>query len=192
MHRMAIAAGAALLLAACGQQGSGPPLPPVQQGAQAPSQLSPPGGTVQQATVTAEEREQFYARIRQYLDMAQNHPQVGAGFTPAAGFEDELTGMQPGTDHRWAVELSGGATYRIIGACDDDCTNVDLELIDARTGGVVVADLLEDDFPVVDFTPGQNGRYIVRLLMQSCSVAPCFAGARVLSNQGGLQQTSGK
>jgi hypothetical protein len=50
--------------------------------------------------------------------------------------------------------------------------------------------MVQDDFPVVDFTPQANGRYIVRLLMQTCTVAPCFAGARVLS--GSTQGGAGK
>ena len=80
---------------------------------------------------------------------------------------------------------SAARTYRIVGACDDDCSNLDLELIDVSTGGVVASDMLQDDFPVVDFTPQANGRYIVRLLMQTCTVAPCFAGARVLTGKSG-------
>ena len=190
--RWMIAAGAALLLAACGQQGSGVALPPVQEGAQAPSTQTQPAGPVQQVQITPEQREQFIGRVRQYLDMAQQHPQVGAGLAPAAGFTDENAEMQPGTDHRWQVELAGGTAYRVIGACDDDCTNMDLELIDVSTGGVVASDMLDDDFPVVSFTPQANGRYIVRLLMQTCGVAPCFAGARVLSGAATTQSGGGK
>ena len=179
MRWMTFAAAAALVLAACNQQGSGPALPPVQEGAQAPSTQSAPTSPVQQAQITPEQREQFLGRVRQYLDMATN--QIGGGSTGAPGFTDETAAMQPGTDHRWNVELVGGTNYRFIGACDDDCTNLDLELIDASTGGVVASDMLPDDFPIVDFTPQANGRFIVRLLMQTCSVAPCFAGARVLT-----------
>jgi hypothetical protein len=70
--------------------------------------------------------------------------------------------------------------YRIIGACDGDCTNVDIELIDSR-GGVVASDLLPDDYPVVSYTPSADGVFYARALMQACTVAPCFAGMRVLS-----------
>lgn len=176
--RIAVMAGAMLALAACGQQGSGPALPPVKEGALAPSTQTPVPG-VQQANIPDGQRQQFLDRVVQYLDMAQE--QIGTGMAAAQGFEDELAAMQPGTDHRWQVDLTGGSAYRIVGACDDDCSNMDIELIDVSTGGVVASDMLPDDFPVVDFTPPANGRYIVRLLMQTCSVAPCFAGARVLS-----------
>jgi hypothetical protein len=34
---------------------------------------------------------------------------------------------------------------------------------------------------VVNFTPPATGQYMIRSLMQACSVAPCYAGARVLT-----------
>ena len=83
------------------------------------------------------------------------------------------------------MQLTAGTPYRIVGACDGDCTNVDIELISMTTGGVVASDMLPDDYPVVNFTPPANGQYIVRLLMQQCTVAPCYAGARVLQQGAG-------
>jgi hypothetical protein len=181
MRKMFAAGAALMVLAACGQQGSGVALPPVQAGAQAPSTQTAPSGPVQQAQITAEQRTQFLARVTQYLDGVTQ--QMGGGATPAPGFTDESAEMLPGTDHRWQVELVAGTPYRFLGACDDDCSNLDIELIDVTTGGVVASDMLPDDFPIVDFTPQANGRYIVRMLMQTCTVAPCFAGTRVLNTQ---------
>ena len=195
MRFVTFAAAAALVLAACGQQGTGAQLPPVQAGAQAPSTQTAPVGPVQQAQITPEQREQFLGRVTQYLDLAAT--ELAGGAAAAPGFTDETAAMQPGSDHRWQVDLVGGTAYRIIGVCDDDCANLDLELIDASTGGVVASDMLAQhapprraDFPIVDFTPQANGRYIVRLLMQTCTVAPCFAGARVLT--GDAQSGGGK
>lgn len=183
MRRLA-AACAVLILAACGQGGTGEPLPPLQEGAQAPSTQTP--SDAPQAEISPELREQFLARVRGYLDMAAR--QLGGGMEPAPGLADELAAMQPGTDHRWRVDLAGGRAYRIVGACDDDCENIDIELIDGATGGVVASDMLAEhtpprraDFPLVEFTPPADGRYIVRLLMQRCARAPCFAGARILT-----------
>jgi len=181
MRLVLCAIAASAVLAGCGQQGSGAPLPPVQQGAQAPSTQTRPTGTVQQAQVTNEVRQQLIAQIDGMLDQMQNQ----LGGAPLEGFTDEIVPMQPGTDHRQRVSLAGGSSYRIVGACDGDCTNFDIELIDASTGGVVASDMLPDDFPVVNFTAPADGQYIVRSLMQACSVAPCFAGTRVLTTQGG-------
>ncbi len=184
MRRALWAVSAALVLAACGQQGSGPALPPVQEGAQAPSRPTAPTGPVDRAQITAEVREQLTGNIDSLLDQMQ----AQLGGEPLQGFTDEIVEMEPGSDHRQQVALAGGAAYRIVGACDGDCTNFDIELIDMATGGVVASDMLPDDWPIVEFTPPADGQYMVRSLMQSCSVAPCFAGTRVLvaaAGQGG-------
>lgn len=180
-RELILAAAAAVALSACNMlpgQGSGPSLPPVQAGAQAPVTLTPTLGA-EQHQVTSEVRQQLLGLIGRYLDnTAQTH---AAGMGPPQGFTDQIAPMQPSTDSRLVMELNGGAPYAFIGACDDDCNNVDIELIDMRTGGVVASDMLADDFPVVHFTPPANGSYMVRLIMQNCSAAPCFAGMRALT-----------
>jgi len=176
MRLIVLAAVAAVALAAC-NQGSGPQLPSTQEGAQAPSTQS--ASVAQQATLTDEERRQLTELVASYLNNVQGaHAQ---GLSPAPGFSDEVTGLQPGADHRWQVSLVGGTAYRVIGACDNECSNMDIELIDVATGGVVASDVLPDDYPVVSYTPAANGAYIVRIMMQTCTVAPCYAGARVLT-----------
>jgi hypothetical protein len=176
MHKMMLAAAAALALAACGQGGSGPQLPPVQNGAQAPSTLTPPP-TTQQAQITDEVRQQLTANIDSMLDQMQQQ----SGMQVLSGFTDEITTLQPGTDHRQLVNLTANTGYTFIGACDGDCTNFDIELIDMSTGGVVASDMLPDDFPVVNFTPNANGQFMIRSIMQTCTVAPCFSGTRALT-----------
>lgn len=181
-RHLLFAAAAALVLAACGQQGSGPPLPKTEAGAaNAPTQMSaaPAQG---HASLSAEQRQQLEQLVRGYIDSAVGN--YGDGMGAAAGFSDEITSLQPGSDHRWQVNLAGGAAYRIIGACDNECSNLDIELIDSH-GGVVASDTLPDDVPVVNFTPAANGTFIVRIMMQSCTVAPCYAGARMLSGATG-------
>ncbi|MBL8537627.1 MAG: hypothetical protein JNM59_09530 [Hyphomonadaceae bacterium] len=183
IRKALVAAAAVLALSACNQQGSGPQLPPVQAGAQAPSTQPSQTAPAQQANVTPEVRQQLIDNIGQQLNqIGQN---FASGMNPPTGFTDQIVPMQPSTDHRFNIALTGGSNYTIIGACDGDCTNVDIELIDVSTGGVVASDMLPDDYPVVNFAPSANGNYIVRLLMQQCSVAPCYAGARVLQQTGG-------
>ncbi|MBY0564938.1 MAG: hypothetical protein K2P58_12220 [Hyphomonadaceae bacterium] len=183
IRNMVLAAVAALAVAACNQQGTGTALPPVQPGAQAPSTQASQPAPAQQANVTAEVRQQLIDNIGQQLNqIAQN---FAAGAQPPQGFTDQIVPMQPATDHRFDIALTAGGAYTFIGACDGDCTNVDIELIDRRTGGVVASDMLPDDYPVVNFTAPANGQYIVRLLMQQCTVAPCYAGARVLQQGAG-------
>lgn len=187
MRLAILAVSAALVLGACGQAGTGPNLPPVKEGAVAPSTQTPPTGTVQRAQITDEVRESLIANINDML----NGMQQQLGGEPMAGWTDEIVAMEPSSDHRQNVSLVGGTPYRIVGACDGDCSNFDIELIDVSTGGVVASDMAPDDWPIVEFTPQANGNYIVRSLMQTCTLAPCFAGTRVLTASGPAQQAVG-
>jgi len=181
MRQVMLAAAAALALSACNQQAGGPPLPEVQQGAQAPMQLTPVSN-VRQVQITDENRRQLIANIDEQLDAIGER--FASGMAPPEGFEDKVLTMQPGTDHRFIMPLSGGAQYAFIGACDGDCNNVDIELIDMRSGGVVASDVLPDDYPVVAFSPPANGDYMVRVILQTCTAAPCYVGARALTQTG--------
>jgi len=84
-------------------------------------------------------------------------------------------------DH--TVQLTGGVEYRIVAACDQDCTDVDLILLDA-VGTIVTSDVETDDAPVVSVTPVQSGDYTVRVAIVSCSSAPCLHAA-ALYQEGG-------
>lgn len=134
---------------------------------------------VPQATITDDDRRELNELVVFYLDRVEQH--MGLGMPRAAGLNDEIVDLQPNADHRWEISLDRGVAYRIVGACDNECSNMDMELIDARTGAVVLSDTLPDDYPTLSYTPAANGRYVVRIIMRACSIAPCFAGARVLA-----------
>lgn len=87
---------------------------------------------------------------------------------------------QPAQDHQFAIEFAAGKTYAVLGVCDGDCGDVDLEVLDGQTGAVLGSDLEEDDFPVVVFRPEESGRRFVRLILKACRYAPCMIGGRVL------------
>lgn len=184
MRTWMMAAVAAMSLAACGQlglggaSGSGPALPAPQQGVTAPSVLTPPTTPVEQVNISSANREEVMANLNDLLNQAGQH--FAPGFAPPQGFADETTSLQPATDHRWRFNLSANTEYRILGVCDVDCSNVDIELVDSR-GGVVASDVLPDDYPVVSFTPPADGTYYARLMMQSCTRAPCYAAMRVVT-----------
>lgn len=177
MRQLWIAAGVALALAACGQGADGPPLPQVKAGATPPSTQSP-ASPAEQTTITDDVRQQLIQQIGSQLTQLQS---ANAGSYSPVG-ADTIVPMQPGRDHRFVVTLNSGVEYGFIGTCDGDCSNVDLELIDMNTGGVVGNDMLPDNYPIFPYTPSANGQYMVRLLMQACTRAPCYAGVRVVSN----------
>ncbi|MFN3817225.1 hypothetical protein [Brevundimonas sp.] len=166
-----VASTSLLALAACGSEADRPD----SEGSNTLS-VAAAAATTPQATLSAEERETFRQLARSYMDDAA--PDLTEGFRAASGFEDEVVALQPTQTHNWRVRLDGGQTYRILGACDNECTNMDFHLLDA-SGAVVASDTLEDSFPVVDVSPAADGEYTVRFTMVTCTVAPCFAAGRV-------------
>ena len=141
-----------------------------------------PARAQQQANITPELDQGLRHLISTYLDNYQRNLAQGMG--SAVGFTDEIISLEPGHDYRWQVNLRGGGVYRIIGACDNECSNVDIELIDSN-GVVVASDTAPDDEPVVTFTPASNSHYIIRVILQTCTVGPCYVGVRMLQPGGG-------
>ena len=76
------------------------------------------------------------------------------------------------------LELDVGMEYQIMGACDEDCSDLDFILYDGR-GNVVDSDMLDDDYPVVTLTVTRSGVFSVRVSMAECSVEPCRYGIGV-------------
>jgi hypothetical protein len=73
---------------------------------------------------------------------------------------------------RWTVTLRAGSEYRLFGACDEDCQDLDLEIYDAN-GRLVDEDTASDDFPVVSVRPRYTQEYSFRVTMADCSYEPC-------------------
>jgi hypothetical protein len=76
------------------------------------------------------------------------------------------------------LDLEVGMEYQIMGACDQDCTDLDLTLFDGN-GNVVDSDLLDDDVPVVSVTVRRSGAFRLRVSMATCSDEPCRYGIGV-------------
>jgi len=76
------------------------------------------------------------------------------------------------------VTLNIGTQYALMGACDTDCSDLDMTLYDAR-GNQVSQDVEMDDFPIVTVTPTRTGQYRVKVVMASCSAEPCRYGVGV-------------
>jgi hypothetical protein len=76
------------------------------------------------------------------------------------------------------VDLDLGVEYWIVGACDLDCSDLDLTLNDLQ-GNELFADLLDDATPILTFTAPASGEHILRVSMVECSVEPCSFGYKV-------------
>ena len=95
--------------------------------------------------------------------------------------------LRAGAYEEWTVELERGRRYLLTGACDQDCSDVDLALID-RDGRLVSEDVLEDDQPVLDIMADgwrvDSGSYTLRMTMYRCEVEPCYYGIGVFEQVG--------
>lgn len=76
------------------------------------------------------------------------------------------------------MTVSGGTDYVLFGACDNDCTDLDLLIYDAD-GDLVRRDVAADDRPVVVFSASKSGKYKIKVVMAVCSDEPCRYGLQL-------------
>jgi hypothetical protein len=73
------------------------------------------------------------------------------------------------------LTLDIGKDYYILGACDTDCTDLDLTIFDS-TGKQIDTDVLVDDFPIVEASVARSGTFTIEVTMATCSAEPCRYG----------------
>jgi hypothetical protein len=105
----------------------------------------------------------------------------------AAGYSGMDLSHEPYTDALYNgqnsvvdLELDGGMTYVIVGACDVDCSDLDLRLFD-ENWNVVDDDRLANDRPIVAVTPRHTAVFHARATMARCQSSPCAMGFGVFS-----------
>lgn len=97
----------------------------------------------------------------------------GAAPLPPSSTPLELSGMLNDGYYRvHNVTLREDVEYTFVGSCDNDCSDLDLQLFD-ENGNLIDEDLLRDDYPVVSVTPRWTGRFRIKVIMAECSVNPC-------------------
>ena len=92
---------------------------------------------------------------------------------PGGSLRDDET-----TDH--SMDVVGGNQYALMGACDNDCTDVDLKIFD-QSGALLMQDIAVDDTPVLLFTANGSGRYRVQVIMATCNRSPCYYGVQLMA-----------
>lgn len=76
------------------------------------------------------------------------------------------------------MTVVAGVEYVLFGACDNDCTDVDLIVYD-QNGRMVKRDILADDKPVVMFSATRSAKYRIEVVMAVCSTEPCRYGLQL-------------
>jgi hypothetical protein len=83
--------------------------------------------------------------------------------------------LNSGNSDSWTFPLTANTEYLVTGACDNDCSDLDIFIKDAN-GNTIAQDTSTDDIPMVRFTTRAAGRYTVDVRMYQCSVNPCYFG----------------
>ncbi len=119
----------------------------------------------------------YRAQVRTYLtDQSAKH--AADGFRADNSVPDLVRGLRLEGGHLWSVPLRAGVTYRVFVVCDNDCSDVDLELFDPA-GDYVGRDVAVNDTPYVEVTPARDGAYHARIWLAACEHEPCYVGGRV-------------
>lgn len=90
------------------------------------------------------------------------------------------TGVLNVEESEWfAVTLSAGVSYAIMGVCDNDCSRLQLVLA-TPDRNELVTDRRGENFPVVRFMPAETRAFRVKVVMEGCQVSPCWYGVAVV------------
>lgn len=79
--------------------------------------------------------------------------------------------------HREPYVLEAGRQYVFQVACDSNCDDVDIEVLDAQ-GRPAQRDTSQTIWPAVSIEPQQGARYTVRVWLTRCAVDYCYVGLR--------------
>jgi len=118
----------------------------------------------------------------QYQQQITNQLTAAASTIRGQGYNADrapLTGsLNDDTEETLMVNLTGGVRYAILGVCDNDCSDVDLQLF-SGDGTKIAEDLATDDHPVVTLVAQYTGQYRLKVLMPACRTNPCYYGVQV-------------
>ncbi len=118
------------------------------------------------------------AQVRRALRNAYDDMLADRGYDPT---DDQFdSSLDSGEEESHWVTLYRGDSYTFLGACDNDCGDLDLFLYD-EDGDEVDSDVSVDAIPTVSVNPRRTGDYRIKVKMYSCSVEPCFYSVGVYS-----------
>src|SRR6478736_2424513 len=97
---------------------------------------------------------------------------VGAGPRLGLLIEGEMT--------TFTLPLTAGMTYVALAACDRDCDQLSLRVVDSRRYELDV-DRSVTRRPVLHFSPVMGGEHRIEVVMAGCRVSPCRYGVLLLA-----------
>lgn len=118
----------------------------------------------------------------QYQQQIQNQITRAAATVKAQGYNPDRAAMMGSlnddADESIMLNLTGNSHYAFIGVCDNDCSDVDLQLF-GGDGTKISEDMETDDTPVLQFVAPYTGQYRMKVLMPACRTNPCYYGVQV-------------
>jgi hypothetical protein len=120
----------------------------------------------------------YERQVRAYLENGMG-VHASLGYRRDQSNADISVPLQLESPYLWSVYLREGVNYRVYGACDNDCSDLDMEIYGAD-GRLADRDVATDDVPYVQITPTRSGRAYVRIWLYQCSAEPCYIAARVV------------
>ncbi len=123
--------------------------------------------------------QDYDAQVRGYLSSAASDL-VGRGYRLQGNAH---TGsINEGESDDFHITLGAG-DYVIMGACDEDCDDVDLFLYVGDNE--IDSDVAVDDFPTLSVDLTGSGSYRIAVKMFGCNVEPCWYAVGVYRRSGG-------
>jgi hypothetical protein len=119
------------------------------------------------------------AQVRAYLEYGMAAHE-SAGYARERTTPDLVVPIRLDRPYLWSVYLREGVNYRVYAACDDACSDLDMEIF-AADGHFLERDVGRDDTPFVQVTPERTGRHYVRIWLYACAEEPCHIAARLVS-----------
>lgn len=121
---------------------------------------------------------QYTQQVKGYLDrLSANATKQGFKRVVAGPVYGSLNDDAKGSHDMTVV---ADREYVLFGACDNDCTDLDLLIYDT-SGSLVRRDVATDDRPVLVFTPAKSGKYKIEVVMAACTDQPCRYGLQLNS-----------
>lgn len=106
--------------------------------------------------------------VIEQLTTAASEMMTNAGMTRRSTHDGSL---RQGETTDLTIKLAAGQQIVLAGFCDEDCSDLDLRVI--QNGTTLGEDILDDDAPMVALQNFAGGTVTVRVEMPGCSVAPC-------------------
>lgn len=120
--------------------------------------------------------QDYTAQVKKQLSLVKAAGQSG-GWQET--HEDKFDNLSQGGANAFTVTLKKGMTYKIIGVCDNDCSDLDMTLYD-ENNNEISKDQKSDSMPMVEASPKWTGKFYLRTRMYACSNSPCFYGITIL------------